>query len=100
MLCIKKLYKSIPVSNFVGGIKNFATQDNTYEKCVLSRPGQLENVAALKEVTEMDKCSQNPRKCLRSSEIKIRGACSESKRYSYGRVDKSVFKRNGQNKAL
>ena len=71
MLCIKKLYKSIPVATFVGGIKNFATQDNTYEKWVLSRPGQAEYVAALKEVTGMDKCSQNPRKCLRSSEIKI-----------------------------
>ena len=57
LLCIKKLYKSIPFSNFVGGIKNFATQDNTYEKWVLSRPGQLEYVAAVKEVTEMDKCS-------------------------------------------
>ena len=71
MLCIKKVYKSIPVATFVGGIKNFATQDNTYEKWVLSRPGQAEYVAALKEVTGMDKCSQNPRKCLRSSEIKI-----------------------------
>ena len=70
LLCIKKLYKSIPVATFVGGIKNFATQDNTYEKWVLSRPGQVEYVAALKEVTGMDKCSQNPRKCLRSSEIK------------------------------
>ena len=71
MLCIKKVYKSIPVATFVGGIKNFATQDNTYEKWVLSRPGEAEYVAALKEVTGMDKCSQNPRKCLRSSEIKI-----------------------------
>ena len=69
MLCTKKLYKSIPVATFVGGIKNFATQDNTYEKWVLSRPGQAEYVAALKEVTGIDKCSQNPRKCLRSSEI-------------------------------
>ena len=70
LLCIKKVYKSIPVVTFVGGIKNFATQDNTYEKWVLSRPGQVEYVAALKEVTGIDKCSQNPRKCLRSSEIK------------------------------
>ena len=64
------LYKSIPVATFVGGIKNFATQDNTYEKWVLSRPGQAEYVAPSQEVTEMDKCSQNLRKCLRSSEIK------------------------------
>ena len=71
MLCIKKLYKSIPVATFVGGIKNFSTQDNTYEKWVLSRQCQAEYVAALKEVTGMDKCSQNPRKCLRSSETKI-----------------------------
>ena len=70
MLCIKKVYKSIPVATFVGGIKNFATQDNTYEKWVLSRPGQAEYVAPSQEVTEMDKCSQNLRKCLRSSEIK------------------------------
>ena len=70
LLCIKKLYKSIPVATFVGGIKNFATQDNTYEKWVLGRRGQAEYVAALKEVTGMEKCSQNPRKRLRSSEIK------------------------------
>ena len=70
LLCIKKVYKSIPVATFVGGIKNFATQDNTYEKWVLSRPGQAEYVAPSQEVTEMDKCSQNLRKCLRSSEIK------------------------------
>ena len=101
LLCIKKLYKSIPIATFVGGIKNFATQDNTYKKWVLSRPGQAEYVVALKEATGMDKCSQNPRKCLRSSEIKkIRDVCSQSKRYSYRRVHKSVFKRNGQNKAL
>ena len=68
MLCIKKLYKSIPVTTFVGGIKNFATQDSTYEKWVLSRPGQAEYVAALKQVTGMDKSSQNLRKCLRSAE--------------------------------
>ena len=70
MLYIKKLYKSITVATFVGGIKNFATQDNTYEKWALSSPGQAEYVAALKEVTGMDKCSQTQRKCLRSSEIK------------------------------
>ena len=94
LLCIKKLYKSILVATFVVGIKNFAAQDYTYEKWVLSRPGQAEYVSALKEVTGMDKCSQNPRKFLRSSEIKkIRDLCSESKRYSYGRVHKSVFKR-------
>ena len=70
LLCIKKLYESIPVTTFAGGIKNFATQDNTYEKWVLGRRGQAEYVAALKEVTGMEKCSQNPRKRLRSSEIK------------------------------
>ena len=32
LLCIiKKQYQSFPVATFVGGIKNFATQDNTYE---------------------------------------------------------------------
>ena len=45
--------------------------NNTYEKWVLSRPGQAEYVAVLKEVTGMEKCSQNPRNYLRSSEIKI-----------------------------
>ena len=50
LLCIKKLYESIPVTTFAGGIKNFATQDNTDEKWVLSRAGQAEYVAALKEV--------------------------------------------------
>ena len=70
MLYIKKLYKSITVATFVGGIKNFSTQDNTYEKWALSSPGQAEYVAALKEVTGMDKCSQTQRKCLWSSEIK------------------------------
>ena len=69
MRYIKKLYKSIPVINFLGGIKNFAKQDKTYEKWVFIRPGQAEFVAALKEVTGMDKRSQNPMKCLRSSEI-------------------------------
>ena len=44
--------------------------NNTYEKWVLSRPGQAKYVAPSQEVTEMDKCSQNLRKCLRSSEIK------------------------------
>ena len=68
-LCIKKQHKSIPVTTFVGGIKNFATQDNTYEKWVLRRPGQAEYVAGLKEITGTGKNSQNPRKCLRSSEI-------------------------------
>ena len=70
LLCIKKLCKSIPIAIFVDGIKNFAIQNNTYEKWVLRRPGQAEYAVALKEVTGMDKCSQNPRKCLRSSEIK------------------------------
>ena len=69
LLSIKKQHKSIPATTFVGGIKNFATQDNTYEKWVLSRPGQAEYVAGLKEITGTGKSSQNPRKCLRSSEI-------------------------------
>ena len=50
-ICIKKLCKSIPVTTFVGGIKNFAKQGNTCEKWVISRPGQAEYVAGLKEVT-------------------------------------------------
>ena len=63
-ICIKKLYKSIPVTTFVGGIKNFAKQDNTCEKWVLSRSGQAEYVAGLKEVTRTYKSSQNPMEML------------------------------------
>ena len=57
---MKKLYKSIPVTTFLGSIKKLATQNNTYEKWVLNRPGQAGYVAALKEVTGMHKSSQNP----------------------------------------
>ena len=69
MLGIKKLYESFLATSFVGCIKNFAIRDNAYDTWILSRPGQAEYVAALKEVTGMDKSSQNPRKCLRSPEI-------------------------------
>ena len=50
--------------------QNLRNTSSTYEKWVLRRPGQAEYVATLQEVTGMDKCSQNRRKCLRSSEIK------------------------------
>ena len=99
LLCIKKLYKSIPVATFAGGIKNFATQDNTYKKWVLSWQGQAEYVPALKEVAGMDKCSQNPRKCLWSSEIK-KYEMHVQRVEDITRDHKSIFKRNGQNKAL
>ena len=32
LLCIEKKHQSFLVTTFVGSIKNFATQDNTYEK--------------------------------------------------------------------
>ena len=57
--CIQKLHKLFPVITFAGGIKNFVTQDNTYQKWILSRTGQVEYVAVLKEVTGMDKSSQD-----------------------------------------
>ena len=40
-----------------------------HQKSVLSRPEQIEYVAALKKVTGMDKSLENPGKCLPSSEI-------------------------------
>ena len=79
-ICIKKLCKSIPVTTFVGGIKNFAKQGNTCEKWVISRPGQAEYVAGLKEVTWTDKSSQNPMKMLTVIWNKqMRDVCSEVK---------------------
>ena len=36
-------------SKTAGGVKSFVTQDCTYEKWVLSRPGQAEYVRAIKE---------------------------------------------------
>ena len=101
LLCIKKLYKSILVATFVVGIKNFAAQDYTYEKWVLSRPGQAEYVSALKEVTGMDKCSQNPRKFLRSSEIKKYEIYAQRVKDILTEEFINPFSNgNGQNKAL
>ena len=53
-----------------GGIKNFATQTSTYEKWVLTRPFAAQFVNALRSDTGLDKTTNNPRKCLRESEIK------------------------------
>ena len=52
-----------------GGIKNFVSQDCTYEKWVLSRPGQAEYVQALRQQCKLDTNLSNPRKCMRKSEI-------------------------------
>ena len=56
-------------AKIVGGIKNFTTQDSTYEKWVLSRAGQAEYKSELLRIAGMSKDSQEPRKCLRQSEI-------------------------------
>ena len=53
-----------------GGIKNFATQTNTYEKWVLSRPFAAQFVNGLRNDTGPDKTTNNPRRCLREVEIK------------------------------
>ena len=53
-----------------GGIKNFATQTNTYEKWVLSRPFAPQFVNSLRNDTGLDKTTNNPRKCLREVQIK------------------------------
>ena len=53
----------------MGGVKNFVTQDNTYEKWVLNRSQQAKFVHALREYTEVDSSTQNPRKCLRKREL-------------------------------
>ena len=53
-----------------GGIKNFTTQESTYEKWVLSRSFQAQFVAALKNQAGVSKSSNNPRKCLRESQIR------------------------------
>ena len=56
-------------AKIVGGIKNFSSQDSTYEKWVLSRAGQAEYRSELFKITRMDKDAMEPRKCLRPTEI-------------------------------
>ena len=51
-----------------GGIKDFTTQDGTYEKWILSRPFQANYVDKLLEIVGMNG-RDNIRKCLRKSEI-------------------------------
>ena len=47
-----------------GGIKDYTTQDSTYEKWVLSRPAQAEYVTELLSIADMSKdLCQKPRKC-------------------------------------
>ena len=52
-----------------GGIKNFATQTNTYEKWVLSQPFAAQSVNGLRNDIGLDKTTNNPRKCLGEVEI-------------------------------
>lgn len=54
---------------FIGGIKNFTTLDSAYEKWVLTRPCQAEYVDALLNQAGVNKVQNNPRKCLRRSQI-------------------------------
>ena len=57
-------------SKTAGGIKNFITQENTYEKWVLTRPFQAKYVDALLTYASLNKHENDPRKCLRESQIK------------------------------
>ena len=63
----------VPISkdqrSFVGGIKNFAHQDATYEKWVLNRPFQARMVDKLQSLAQIDSVDSNPRKCLREKEM-------------------------------
>ena len=53
-----------------GGIKDYTTQDSTYEKWVISRPAQAEYVTELLSIADMSKdLCQKPRKCLSPREI-------------------------------
>ena len=61
-------------SKTAGGIKNSVTQLATYERWVMSRPGQAEYVLALKEKLGLGRNSTT-RKCLRSSEIEKHEKC-------------------------
>ena len=53
----------------VGGIKNFAHQDVTYDKWVLNRPFQARMVKKLWSLTQIDSVDSNPCKCLQAKEI-------------------------------
>ena len=52
-------------AKIAGGIKNFANQNSTYDKWVLSRAGQAEYRSELMNILGMNKDTQEPRKCLR-----------------------------------
>ena len=56
-------------SKTAGGIKNFVQEEKTYEKWVLSRPGQADYVSAVKELTGLCGSMENPRKCLQKGQI-------------------------------
>ena len=53
----------------IGGIKDFATQESTYEKWVLNRSAQAEYVSELLQQAGLKIVSDNPRKCLQTREI-------------------------------
>ena len=67
-------------SKTAGGIKNSVTQQSTYERWVMSRPGQAEYVMALKEKVGPDKNSK-VRECLRSLEIEKHEKCVKKVMY-------------------
>ena len=52
-----------------GGITHFQTKASTVFKWVRSRPFQAKFTEALKEISNLEKTSDNHRKCLRPSEI-------------------------------
>ena len=59
-------------SKTAGGIKNFITQENTYEKWkwTLTRPFQAKYVDALLTYASLNKQENDPIKCLRESQSK------------------------------
>ena len=61
-------------SKTAGGIKNSVTQLHTYERWVMSRPGQAEYVMALKEKLQYGRHS-GIRKCLNLNEIDRHEKC-------------------------
>ena len=56
-------------AKIAGGIKNHASQDSTYDKWTLSRAGQAEYRSELWDIAGLNDSAQEPRKCLRPSQI-------------------------------
>ena len=57
-------------SKTASGIKNYINQDSTYEKWVITKPFHAKYVGALLTYANLNKQENDPRKCLRESQIK------------------------------